>query len=129
MESMKTLLTLGCAGLAAYLAEGCAGAPAAGWALPDLAVHQWRHRVLVIDAPKQATDDYRRQLAWLDAAKAGLPGRELHLVTRTGAPAFRVRLVGKDGGVKLDQATPLDVATLFALIDAMPMRRAEMSSR
>ena len=50
-------------------------------------------------------------------------------MTRTGAPAFRVRLVGKDGGVKLDQATPIEVTTLFALIDAMPMRRAEMASR
>jgi hypothetical protein len=126
---MKNLLTLGCAGLAAYLAEGCAVAPAAGLALPDLAAHQWRHRVLVIDAPVQATEAYRRQLAWLDAAKAGLEERDLHVVTRTGAPAFRVRLVGKDGGVKLDQATPIEVTTLFALIDAMPMRRAEMASR
>ena len=129
MEGMKNLLTLGCAGLAAYLAEGCARPPAAGLALPDLTAHQWRHRVLVIDAPEQVTEDYRRQLASLDAAKAGLEERNLQVVTRTGAPAFRVRLVGKDGGVKLDQATPLGVTTLFALIDAMPMRRAEMAGR
>ena len=129
MEGMKNLLTLGCAGLAAYLAEGCAGSPAAGLALPDLAAHQWRHRVLVIDVSVQATEDYRRQLAWLDAARAGLQERDLHLVTRTGAPAFRVRLVGKDGGVKLDQATPIETVTLFALIDAMPMRRAERAGR
>jgi len=129
MEGMKNLLTLGCAGLAAYLAEGCAGAPAAGLALPDLAAHQWRHRVLVIDAPELMTRDYRRQLASLAAAKAVLEERDLQVVTRTGAPAFRVRLVGKDGGVKLDQATPIEVTTLFALIDAMPMRRAEMAGR
>jgi hypothetical protein len=36
-----------------------------------------------------------------------------------------VRLIGKDGGVKLDRDTPVAVAELFALIDAMPMRRAE----
>jgi hypothetical protein len=129
MKGMKNLLTLGCAGLAAYLAEGCAGSPAAGFALPDLPAHQWRHRVLVIDAPELTTQDYRRQLAWLDAARAGLQERDLHLVTRTGAPAFRVRLVGKDGGVKLDQATPIETVTLFALIDAMPMRRAERAGR
>ena len=123
---MKNLLTLGCAGLAAYLAEGCAGTPVAGLPLPDLAAQQWRYRVLVIDAPEQVTEEYRRQLASLDAAKSGLAERHLHLVTRTGAPAFRVRLVGKDGGVKLDQATPIEVTTLCALIDAMPMRRAEM---
>jgi hypothetical protein len=129
MEGMKNLLTLGCAGLAAYVAEGCAGAPAAGLALPDLTAHQWRHRVLVIDAPEQVAEDYRRQLASLDAAKAGLGERDLHVVTQAGAPAFRVRLVGKDGGVKLDQTTPIEVTTLFALIDAMPMRRAERAGR
>jgi hypothetical protein len=129
MEGMKNLLTLGCAGLAVYLAEGCTGAPAAGLALPDLAAHQWRHRVLVIDTPEQLTEDYRRQLASLDAAKAGLEERDLRVVTRTGAPAFRVRLIGKDGAVKLDQETPIEVTTLFALIDAMPMRRAEMAGR
>ena len=42
---------------------------------------------------------------------------------------FRVRLVGKDGGVKLDRGAPVDIPTLFVLIDAMLMRRAEMSGR
>ncbi len=129
MEGMKKLLTLGCAGLAAYLAEGCARPPEAGLALPDLTAHQWRRRVLVIDAPEQVTEDHRRQLASLDAAKAGLEERDVLVVTRPGSPAFRVRLVGKDGGVKLDQGAPIETATLFALIDAMPMRRAEMAGR
>ena len=128
MEGMKNLLTLGCAGLAAYLADGCTGAPAAGLALPDLAAHQWRHRVLVIDAPELTTEDYRRQMAWLDVAKAGLKERHVEIVTQT-AKTFRIRLVGKDGGVKLDRGDPVDMPTLFALIDAMPMRRAEMSGR
>ena len=128
MEGMKNLLTLGCAGLAAYLADGCTGAPAAGLALPDLAAHQWRHRVLVIDAPELTTEDYRRQMAWLDVAKAGLKERHVEIVTQT-AKTFRIRLVGKDGGVKLDRGDPVDIPTLFALIDAMPMRRAEMSGR
>ena len=86
-------------------------------------------RVLVIDAPEQVTEDHRRQLASLDAAKAGLEERDVLVVTRPGSPAFRVRLVGKDGGVKLDQGAPIETATLFALIDAMPMRRAEMAGR
>ncbi len=57
---------------------------------------------------------------------AGLQERDLVIVTQPAA-AFRIRLVGKDGGVKLDQSTLVEVPTLFSLIDAMPMRQAEMS--
>ena len=35
-------------------------------------------------------------------------------------------LIGKDGGQKWRQSEPLDMETLFALIDGMPMRQAEM---
>ena len=123
------MLTLSCAGLTAYLGQGCAGglsSPDTG--LPDLAVHQWRHRVLVIDTPTQQSAEYLRQSAALEAATAGLRERDIQIVTQT-AKVFRVRLVGKDGGVKLDRGVPVDAPTLFALIDAMPMRRAEMSGR
>ena len=41
---------------------------------------------------------------------------------------FEVLLVGKDGGVKLRQETPLSVDDLFATIDAMPMRQREMAN-
>ena len=126
---MKTMLTLSCAGLTAYLGQGCAGglsSPEAG--LPDLAVHQWRHRVLIIDTPTQQSSEYLQQSAVLEAASAGLEERHVQIVTQT-AKVFRVRLVGKDGGVKHVQSVPIDAPTLFALIDAMPMRRAEMSGR
>ncbi len=129
MEKMKTMLTLSCAGLTAYLGQGCAGSwssPEAG--LPNLALHQWRHRVLIIDTPTQQSAEYLRQSAALAAASAGLEERHVQIVTQT-AKVFRVRLVGKDGGVKLDRGAPVDVPTLFALIDAMPMRRAEISGR
>jgi hypothetical protein len=83
---------------------------------------------LVIDTPSQDADEYRRQSAALAAASAGLQERHVEVVTQA-AKAFRVRLVGKDGGVKLDRGEPVDVPTLFALIDAMPMRRSEISGR
>lgn len=40
--------------------------------------------------------------------------------------AFSLRLIGKDGGVKLarDAVVPMD--EIYALIDTMPMRRSEM---
>lgn len=37
-------------------------------------------------------------------------------------------LIGKDGGVK-DVSTELNLQALFALIDGMPMRRAEVKER
>jgi hypothetical protein len=126
---MKTMLTFSCAGLAAYLSEGCAGAPSVGLALPDLSAHQWQHRVLVIDTPSRQSGDYLQQNVALEAVSAGLQERDLRIVTQTGATVFRVRLIGKDGGVKLDRSAPVDAPTLFALIDAMPMRRAEMTGR
>ena len=122
-------MTLSCAGLAALLAEGCAGGVTSTEAgLPDLSAHQWRHRVLVIDTPSRESAEYRRQSDALAAASAGLQERHVQVVTQT-AKVFRVRLVGKVGGVKLDRGAPVDVPTLFALIDVMPMRRSEMSGR
>jgi hypothetical protein len=38
-------------------------------------------------------------------------------------------LIGKDGGEKLRRTTPLSPEELFAIVDAMPMRRAEMRER
>ena len=42
------------------------------------------------------------------------------------AGTFSVLLIGKDGGVKLRSRSVVPAARLFALVDAMPMRRAEM---
>ena len=123
------MLTLSCAGLVACLGQGCASgwsSPEAG--LPNLSTHQWRHRVLIIDTPTQQSAEYLQQSAALEASSTGLEERDVKIVTQT-AKVFRVRLVGKDGGVKLDRGVPVDVQTLFALIDAMPMRRSEISGR
>ncbi len=35
-------------------------------------------------------------------------------------------LIGKDGGIKSKEPYPIDIQALFALIDGMPMRRAEI---
>ena len=42
------------------------------------------------------------------------------------AEPFTVILIGKDGGEKYRSANLLTTGKLFAIIDAMPMRRAEM---
>jgi hypothetical protein len=51
--------------------------------------------------------------------RLGLRGRGAQLV-----------LIGKDGGIKAQQSEGgFDLERLFALIDSMPMRRAEMGQR
>jgi hypothetical protein len=114
---------------AACLLAGCSAdpkSPVAG--LPDLSEYRWKHRVMIVDTPSPEATEYRRQRSALETAASGLKERDLVVITQA-APIFRVRLVGKDGGVKLDQAEPVEVPALFALIDAMPMRRAEQSGR
>lgn len=44
-------------------------------------------------------------------------------------PDFEVVLIGKDGGVKARTSDPGALEDFLALIDTMPMRRAEMRSR
>jgi hypothetical protein len=56
----------------------------------------------------------------------GLTANQLRARFGAGGSGFRIVLVGKDGGTKLTRSTPIGLRTLFATIDAMPMRRDEM---
>lgn len=58
----------------------------------------------------------------LGAADAAALRRQL----RVGEGRFTAVLIGKDGHVALRSHTPVVAGRLFPLIDAMPMRRAEM---
>lgn len=87
------------------------------------------HRVLVIAAPSLQDEHYREQAAQLLPAWAGLIERDFIIETRFGAPVFAVTLIGKDGGEKLRRTTPLSPEELFTVVDAMPMRRAEVRER
>lgn len=103
--------------------------PAPADSLPALTEYRWKQRVLVVDTIETTATAYLDQAAALLPFWSGLMDRDLHIITRSAAPAFRVRLVGKDGEVKLDAASPINADDLFAIIDAMPMRRAEAARR
>ena len=120
-----------------------------------LGQYRWKRRVLVISAPDQ--DDVG--LMTMRDAVASTPGefadRDMVLVTlldrgtsvageqrlteaeaaaaRTtlgvSAGSFALRLVGKDGSVRLATQSPVAIAEVYALIDTMPMRRSEMAER
>jgi hypothetical protein len=109
-----------------------------------LDTYRGRARVLVLAAPDAGDPALKAQRAALGSARAAVAERDLVVLEAVGAgpearalrarlglpaDAFRAVLVGKDGGAKLTAAAPIPPQTLFATIDAMPMRRAEMRGR
>ena len=114
--------------------------------LTELAPLRWQHRIILVDgevtdaverlrAAQPAID--ARDIVWFVAHPTGLlsnyPGRtggalaqRLHerYFSRSDAKVF---LIGKDGELKASDQV-LDLPTLFARIDAMPMRRRELEA-
>ncbi|MCJ8165508.1 DUF4174 domain-containing protein [Pontibacter sp. E15-1] len=56
-------------------------------------------------------------------------GQQLRECFRVAPESFAVLLVGKDGTQKSSSAEPVSMATIFGLIDQMPMRRQEMRGK
>ena len=96
-------------------------------AMTDLNSYRWKNRIVSIEAESSDCPTYQRQAALLMAEFTGLLERDLIVLTTFTGSDFRVSLIGKDGGRKLTQKEPVTAAELFALIDAMPMRPAEMT--
>jgi hypothetical protein len=120
-----------------------------------LSDYRWKRRVLVVSAPSHDDPDLGRQLDMLAQAPGDLADRDMSLVKllddgvsaadnrelsadETAAAraalgiereTFTLRLIGKDGTVKLsaDRSTPM--TEIYALIDTMPMRRQEIRDR
>ena len=116
--------------------------------------YRWKYRPLLVFADGASSAALAQQRGIVAASRTGLAERNVVVLWVIGnsvnaelgpepglsagalrarfgvstAP-YRVILVGKDGGAKLSQSTPLDAGRLFATIDAMPMRRDEMRRR
>jgi hypothetical protein len=120
----------------------------------NLSSQKWQNRVLIVFAPSVDNRDYQQQMQLLQQHQNGFTDRDLVLVqvladksyangqlidessvanlrSRFGVDKdnFRVILVGKDGGVKRQDATPVQATAIFEQIDAMPMRQQEMQQR
>jgi len=116
---------------------------------------RWEYRPLLIFTPTEDDARLSRQTTILADARNGPVDRRLaiyivghsRVFTTFGAPApgvthralrrrfrvpddaFRVILVGLDGRAKLTADRPVRANRLFAVIDAMPMRRREFERR
>ena len=104
----------------------------------DLAPYRWDRRVVLIFAPSETDPQFRAVRKMVEAQAAGISERDITVLADTtpemagalrgkfGVDGFRMLLIGKDGGVKIDRAEPISAETLFSTIDAMPMRQREM---
>ena len=114
----------------------------------------WKKRPLVVFAADGTSDELARQRTIVAGSRDAFTERDMVIVyvigdtvsadlgagpgqsagalrARYGVPpsAFRVLLVGKDGGVKVSSGSALSAGKLFGEIDAMPMRVDEMRRR
>ena len=121
----------------------------------DLSQFQWKNRLLFLFAPNRNHPLFEPLHKSLAAQKTEAADRDLvvfeilesdpssmntnYLDPQAGQKLrdkfdvqrgrFAVILVGKDGGIKLNRQDPTQLADIFALIDAMPMRREEMQQK
>jgi hypothetical protein len=125
---------------------------------PELAAaipaYQWKKRALVVFAPSASDARLVRMKSVIGGSRTSLLDRDLTVVYVVGGElshdlgpppgisagavrtlyrasegTFRVLLIGKDGGIKMDSPQPISASDLTAEIDRMPMRRDEMRKR
>jgi monofunctional biosynthetic peptidoglycan transglycosylase len=119
-----------------------------------LTQYHWKNRVLVISAPSEDDERLNQQQDEVAATPEEFADRDMVLVTlldnavstagdreltadeaamaraalavRQGS--FALRLIGKDGTIKLSSETTTPMTEIYGLIDTMPMRRKEKPS-
>ena len=117
----------------------------------NLGDYQWKNRILLLIDKSFDTDALTSQFAVLTTDKKALTERDLlifkvtpnSVATSEGtdikfdpkkiyrdydlkADFAGVVLLGKDGGVKLEEPFEIAAQKIFSLIDGMPMRKREM---
>jgi hypothetical protein len=129
-------------------------AVSAGQPADAMTAYQWKKRPIVVFAPADNDARLVRQKSIINGARTGFLDRDVVVVYvvggvashdlgpgpgmsgaalrtrfRASEGAFRVLLVGKDGGIKLDSPAPIAAADFFSEMDRMPMRRDEIRRR
>jgi hypothetical protein len=117
--------------------------------------YRWRKRVLVVSAPSADDENLQEQQRDLASTAKAFADRDMALVTLLDSAAsaagnqqlsteeaasartalgiqpgsFALRLLGKDGSVRLSAETATPMTDIYALIDTMPMRQREMAEQ
>ena len=121
----------------------------------SLSQYRWQRRLLVLSAPDESDEDLGRQLDALAASTGESADRDLTVVilldngvstaggrrleakdvaaarrdVKAAPGAFALRLIGKDGSVKLSRGEATSMQEIYSLIDSMPMRMREVATR
>ncbi|UOY07486.1 DUF4174 domain-containing protein [Muricauda sp. SCSIO 64092] len=108
----------------------------------NLDKYLWKNRVILLFESNRHKSDYQEQLEVLQLESEELLERDIVTVTPKNGekPLFLENLglendfyglvlLGKDGGIKLKEEFVVKPQIIFRLIDAMPMRRAEMRKK
>jgi hypothetical protein len=120
--------------------------------LDPLKSHRWQNRIILHTTDAESTDALtnaleryekeikNRDLVFVDLETVTAKPRKHHLELDMGSikslrktlnatpGKTELILLGKDGGIK-ERIDRIDLKHLFAVIDQMPMRRAEMRSK
>lgn len=117
--------------------------------------YRWKNRVLVVNARSRDDKELEKVQNDLASKREAFADRDMVLVTLLDsgtstagdraltatetaavraaldipAGSFALRLIGKDGSVKLSGDSAVPAGEIFALIDTMPMRQREMFDR
>ncbi len=103
----------------------------------------WKKRVIILGANDTTNKNLQRQMEIFTQDSVGMEERDLLVIgleeaiklnildksyARRPFPdsGYTFYLRGKDGGIKYESDNPVSLENLFAIIDAMPMRRSEM---
>lgn len=115
----------------------------------DLKKHQWENRIIVISSPTFDNKEALIQKNYFQSELAGLEDRKLKIYHITNGAytidfdseilisqnseieiaGFNVSLIGLDGTSKYQATSPQPASIFFNLIDAMPMRKAEVKNK
>ncbi|MBI5341550.1 MAG: DUF4174 domain-containing protein [Mycolicibacterium rufum] len=136
--------------LTVLVASAAFGSGTAG--ATELDDYRWERRPLLVFAPAATDPRLVETLSRIEASRCDFVGRDMvlgvlvaegtstldgkaidaeesrRLAQQYGidVSAFRVLLIGKDGGEKLRFTDVPDLQTIYTVIDGMPMRRGEM---
>ena len=108
--------------------------------------YKWKNRVIILKYSPSDSSSYITQKEIFSSDPEGFKDRDLVIVPLSEAiekrllplaeleapisdSNFRFFLRGKDGGLKYKQDEPVSREKLYAIIDAMPMRKSEMKKK
>ena len=115
-----------------------------------LVKYQWKNRLLLLFAPNSSDTALNLQLTLMQPYEVSLKERDIKILVifpngskdfafedcqglyddyQIDPHTFSALLIGKDGTEKLRSKTAIFPAALFSVIDAMPMRREELTRK